>query len=105
MPMIEGQRASTRHSPYYEVKAKCDCCCHVSNQERSLAPASLGGEETLCQATKHCPSSPMSKSPSMPFERLSVSTAWVGVCTIGLPTFSDVLTDTSTPTLLPIALR
>src|SRR5262249_18311386 len=66
---------------------------------------SLGGCSTLCQATNTFPSLLIRIRHDKPLARLRASSACVGVCTIGEPTFNEVLTETSTPRPRPIALR
>ena len=78
---------------------------HCWSHPRSRSPPSFGGASTACHARYAPPSAPRSSTPSIALERRSASSACCGVCTIGPATLSEVFTDTSTPTRLPIALR
>jgi hypothetical protein len=77
--------------------------CHSTNHPGIRAAARVPG--SLVQAAITRPSSENMNTPSMPFARRKVSSAWTGVCAIGPPTLKDVFTATSTPIRLPSAFK
>jgi hypothetical protein len=85
------------HAGHYAVAATARGVAH------SLTASGQGA--MTGHANQARPSSAMRTKPLKALACFSASSAWEGVCTIGLPTLREVFTDTSTPSRRPIALR
>ena len=78
----------------------------VRQTGNALGTAIIGSvPSSLVQAMTTGPSSENMNTPSIPFARRKVSSAWTGLWVIGPPTLKDVFTATSTPIRLPSAFK